>query len=299
MLNSVLDPPQQIPPPLTRAEIARQERSTITERAKDRWNEEIEKGVRWLQNTDWDAVRENAEDKIASALGITLQKSREGIEEGERRAKPYIDEAGKQIEHGTTRVKDEGHRIVNDAAKGAIRGVEEAKVYADAGAAKAQSGIAQASAKVGETSQSAKDAGKKAFSTAKAKANEVVSSSEKAAERGAEHSKEAIDQARTKAATAGPGTVDAIRNTVRDTVNKGIEKGRELVDKTKEVVGMASDKVGAAVNGAPVALSAEEKAFKQRYEKTPKTELEKSVEQVLAARYTPEKDKDHTSLRGL
>ncbi|PHH64110.1 hypothetical protein CDD81_4985 [Ophiocordyceps australis] len=62
-----------IPPPrrLSRAEIAARERVVSIEGAKDRWNEEVENAVRWMQNMDWDEVRLGLEDRIAT-LWISL-----------------------------------------------------------------------------------------------------------------------------------------------------------------------------------------------------------------------------------
>jgi len=56
VLTGLLDP-APIPPPQTRADLAREERGTLIETAKDRWNEEVESAVRWVQRTDLNDVR--------------------------------------------------------------------------------------------------------------------------------------------------------------------------------------------------------------------------------------------------
>ncbi|KAM7209188.1 hypothetical protein V8F20_000526 [Naviculisporaceae sp. PSN 640] len=54
----------------TRAELEAQKRGHFVEAAKDKWNTEIENAVRWAQSTDWDEVRETAEDATARLLGL-------------------------------------------------------------------------------------------------------------------------------------------------------------------------------------------------------------------------------------
>ncbi|KUJ15612.1 uncharacterized protein LY89DRAFT_587394 [Mollisia scopiformis] len=92
VLQGLLEP-APLPPPQTRAELAREERSTIVEAAKDRWNAEIENAIRWVQRTDWSEVREGMEGTVSRILGSGLQKSREGIEDAEKKAGPKIQEA--------------------------------------------------------------------------------------------------------------------------------------------------------------------------------------------------------------
>ena len=56
---------------------AREERVGIVETAKDRWNEELERAVRWIQNVQWDMVRERTENGIAQAWRKLMQKGNE------------------------------------------------------------------------------------------------------------------------------------------------------------------------------------------------------------------------------
>lgn len=81
MLSSIIDP---LPPPLppTRSEVAAAERETLIEKAKDRWNAEVEGAVRWAQTKDWDEVREDLETAVgrlwARAFGESLEKAEQG-----------------------------------------------------------------------------------------------------------------------------------------------------------------------------------------------------------------------------
>lgn len=76
MVNSLAQEPSLRRPRLdnaplpTRAELEAQKRAHFVETAKDKWNHEIENAVRWAQSTDWDEVRETAEDATARLLGL-------------------------------------------------------------------------------------------------------------------------------------------------------------------------------------------------------------------------------------
>ncbi|PQE26351.1 Ureidoglycolate hydrolase protein [Rutstroemia sp. NJR-2017a BBW] len=119
VLQSLLED-TPIPPPKSRQELAREERSTLIEAAKDRWNAEIENGVRWVQTKDWVKVREEVEDTVAGLLGWGLREGREGIERGER----ILGEKGPEV---AERVKDGVKRAAADAKAGAGRIAELSK----------------------------------------------------------------------------------------------------------------------------------------------------------------------------
>ena len=99
-LHSVVEP---VPPPapLTRAEIAAQARASFVETAKERWNQEVEGAVRWVQRTDWAEVREGIEDKVARLLGTTLA---EAEAEAETAAREVVDSARSQVSAAGTSV---------------------------------------------------------------------------------------------------------------------------------------------------------------------------------------------------
>lgn len=288
VLNSLLDP-TPLPPPQTRAELAREERSNLVETAKDRWNDEVENAVRWVQRTDWNDVREGMEGAVARLLGGGLQKSREGIEEAEKQAAPKVQEAVDR----------------NKAA--ARKGADQAAVGVD----KAAAATIAAAERVGAE---AKEGAGKIVSSAKAKTEKVVDSSKEQLGRVGEKSGELRDAAKAKtdrvAANAksgaqdaaesvrSGGTVDAVRGAVRDTFSKGIEAGKEAIGKASAAIGLAEEKLESKAQYATLSHSnAVEKALHERYEKP--DPLNKSVEEALEERYKPIEKRDNTVLRGV
>jgi len=99
LLRSVLDPvPEPLPP--TRSEVAAAQRANSIEIAKDRWNQEVESAVRWVQHTDWDEVRETAEAGLANlwrgAFGEPAEqaeKAKDKLETAAQKAKAGAEEA--------------------------------------------------------------------------------------------------------------------------------------------------------------------------------------------------------------
>jgi altered-inheritance-of-mitochondria protein 5 len=61
--------------------INREVRIGLLETAKDRWNAELEKNVRTLQEADWTAARLRVEEKVSSMWRSAFQKGREGVVE--------------------------------------------------------------------------------------------------------------------------------------------------------------------------------------------------------------------------
>ncbi len=129
------------PPPPTRAELAALQRANFVETAKDRWNAEVEGAVRWLQTTDWDTIRENAEDGVANlwtrAFGVGDRPAREAVQV----TKANVDEARsnlsaaarKAAEETRTRASQVAANVENKstAAKGVLqRGIEKGKELA-------------------------------------------------------------------------------------------------------------------------------------------------------------------------
>ncbi|KAM3074659.1 hypothetical protein ACMFMG_008087 [Clarireedia jacksonii] len=119
VLQSLLEE-TPIPPPKSRKELAIEQRSTLIEAAKDRWNAEIENGVRWVQTKDWVKVREELEDTVAGLLGWGLREGREGVERGER----VLGEKGGVV---AQRVKEEVKRGAIGFGAGAERAAAEAR----------------------------------------------------------------------------------------------------------------------------------------------------------------------------
>ncbi|KAI9849251.1 MAG: hypothetical protein M1837_004710 [Sclerophora amabilis] len=72
LLNSTFEPPA----PLALEE-RRSRRVGFVETAKDRWNEEIEGTVRWVQRVDWVSVRQGIENGASKILANVREKVRE------------------------------------------------------------------------------------------------------------------------------------------------------------------------------------------------------------------------------
>lgn len=267
VLNSLLEP-TPLPPPQSRAELAREERSTLAETAKDRWNAEIENAIRWIQRTDWNEVREGMEGAVARLLGTGLEKSRDGIEEAEKQAGPRVQEAVDRSKAAARKSADQTAAGIDKVAAATISGAEKA-------VASAKEPLNQARAKSAEYGDAAK-----------VKADRVVTDAKTGAQGVAE-----------KIRHSG-GTVDAARGVVRDAVSKGIEKGKEAIGKAQAAVGLATDKLESKAQSATLShSSAVEKALHERYEKP--DGLNKSVEEVLEERYKPIDARDNTVLRGV
>ncbi|KAI1142615.1 hypothetical protein F5Y05DRAFT_409763 [Hypoxylon sp. FL0543] len=79
LVSGIYDPlPPALPP--TRYEQAAAERAHFIERAKDRWNAEIEGAVHWVQNKDWDEVREDVEIGLARLWARAFGDAQEQVE---------------------------------------------------------------------------------------------------------------------------------------------------------------------------------------------------------------------------
>jgi MICOS complex subunit MIC12 len=278
VLTSLLEP-SPIPPPQSRAELAREERSSLTETLKDRWNDEVEHAVRRVQRADWNEVREGMEGAVARLLGSGLQRSREGIEVAEKQAAPKVQEA-----------VDRGRAAAKKGADQAAAGINSA-----AAATITEANLVSAQAKDG-ASKIASEAKKKA-DQAGVKAGELGSSTKTKADRLAADAKAGAQDAAEVVRHPG-GTIDAARGALRDTFNKGIEKGKEAIGKAQAAVGLAAEKMESKAQAATLShSSAVEKALHERYEKP--SPLDKTVEETLAERYKPIEERDNTVLRGV
>lgn len=276
VLNSLLEP-APITPPRSRTELAREERSTFVETAKDRWNDEVENAVRWVQRKDWNEVRESVEDSVARLLGSGLQKSREEIEEVEKQTGPKVQEAIDRSRAAGKSARDAAAAGIDRATETAISGAEKAGVEARQSARRV---VASTKEKLQQTEVKAAEY----RDNARARASKTVED----ARGGAHDAAEAIR-------TSG-GTVDAARNAVRGVISKGIEKGKEAIGLAQNSIGLGEEKLGAKAQPPTLdAPSAIEKALKERYEKRP----EQSVEDALEERYKPIAAKDNTILRGV
>ena len=267
VLNNLLEP-VPLPPLQSRAELAREERGTLVETAKDRWNAEVENAVRLVHRTDWDEVREGMEGVVARLLGTRLEKSREAIEEVEKKSGPTVQEAVDRSKAAAKMGTDQAAASIDRVASATVSGVEK-------GFASTKEQLRQAGAK----SAAYGDA-------VKAKTDRVVANVRVGSQ----------DAAQTSRYPGG--TVDAARGAVRDAVSKGIGKGREVLGQAQAAVGLATDKLESKAQSTEWShSSAVEKALHERYEKP--DGLNKSVEEVLEERYKPIDARDNTVLRGV
>lgn len=278
VLQSLIEP-NPLPPPQTRAELAREERSSLIETAKDRWNDEIENAVRWVQKTDWEDVREGVEGAVSRLLSGGLQKSRDGIETAEKAAAPRIHEAVDFTKAKAAEAKDRAALGIDKAAAGTIAGVERTGSEVKAGSSKI---AALAKEKTGQ----AKAEGKRDLERAEEQAWAIKDAASAKAARAGADTKGSLHEAAEAVKHSG-GTVVAARGAVRDVISKGIEKGKAVVGKAQEAVGLATEQVEAKVQSATglATLTAQEIALQKRY--APFTGDSRTPEQVLAERYTP------------
>lgn len=76
LLTGITEPAPPLPPPTSR-----EVHAGVVESARDRWNAELERSVRGLQGTNWESLREKAEEGVSSLWRKAFAKSREGVEE--------------------------------------------------------------------------------------------------------------------------------------------------------------------------------------------------------------------------
>lgn len=74
ILNNIVEPLPALPPP-----VSREVRAGLLETAKDRWNAELEREVRVLQQMDWNGIRERMEEGVSSVYRRAFAKGREVV----------------------------------------------------------------------------------------------------------------------------------------------------------------------------------------------------------------------------
>ncbi|ETI23604.1 hypothetical protein G647_05406 [Cladophialophora carrionii CBS 160.54] len=116
LLNSVVEPL----PPLPDPPAYEVRRAGLAEQLKDRWNREVEKLVRNVQQTDWTAAREDAEQRLAS-LWRTVRQSETG-REVEGKAK----ELGEQVRTGVKDTVADGREKLRETVDSGKERVKEA-----------------------------------------------------------------------------------------------------------------------------------------------------------------------------
>ncbi|PNY23842.1 MICOS complex subunit MIC12 [Tolypocladium capitatum] len=195
-LQSLVDPiPQPLPP--SRSEVAAAQRAASIEVAKDRWNEEVENAVRWVQHTDWDEVREGLEARAsylwAKAVGGSVEEAGEAGKAGgkleplARKPKTAAGEGRSSVAAAAKgafdRAKDSGERFESTIEDKAL----EARLAGRRGAARVESEVREKATEAQGVIASALDKGR-------GKAQEMVGKA-----------KSAVGIAEDKAAAAAKG----------------------------------------------------------------------------------------------
>lgn len=161
-IQSLIDPvPESLPP--TRSEVAAAKRAETIEVAKERWNEEVENAVKWVQRTDWGEVREGLEDRIGSlwdkAFGESIEqsseKAKDEVKSKAREARVATEDAAGSIASRTRGAfnktkessEDFGAKVEEKALQAKLEAWREAKIAENEArhkAAEAQSTISSA-----------------------------------------------------------------------------------------------------------------------------------------------------------
>lgn len=180
-IQSLIDPiPQPLPP--TRSEVAAAKRAEAVEVVKERWNDEIEKAVRWVQRTDWEDVREGLEDRIASlwnaAFGESIQdsavKAKNELQSGVGKAQAGAESVARtiraQAKNGFEKVKAEEEDFAAKVKDNAL----QAQLAAWRAAQKAEKQVHQTTVEAQKTVQSALRQGKEKATEATEKVKSAV-----------------------------------------------------------------------------------------------------------------------------
>ncbi|KAI5462501.1 hypothetical protein BGZ63DRAFT_215919 [Mariannaea sp. PMI_226] len=124
-LQAIVDPLPPLPPP-TRSEVAAAQRAAAVEVAKDRWNQEVENAVRWVQRTDWVQVRERLEDSVSRLLGNPVDEARRS----EKKIEPVLKNVGTKV----AAVAHDAFEKSKEAAAAALENGKEAVQKIEGGA---------------------------------------------------------------------------------------------------------------------------------------------------------------------
>ncbi|KAI0974054.1 hypothetical protein F4678DRAFT_395883 [Xylaria arbuscula] len=139
---------------------------------------------------------------------------------------------------------------------------------------------------LGEAQEAAEKGEEKGAVVAREKTNSVAAAAKSAY---ADAKAKSVDVA-NKAEKKAEGKAEEAKGTVLGAIGKGIEKGKEVLGRTKSAIVEVEQEVDPT-------LSPVEKALQQRYEEP--SELNQTVEEVLAARYAPNSEKDNTNLKAV
>ncbi|PHH89112.1 hypothetical protein CDD83_6623 [Cordyceps sp. RAO-2017] len=151
-LQSIVSPvPLPLPP--SRSEAAAAQRAASVEVAKDRWNDEVERAARWVQNTDWVGMREGLEARLgalwASAFGDGAQdRANDKLESLAGAARSAAAETGGSISAAAKGALDRARDKTEQVGATAEAKAQEAKAAGRRAMARAGS---EAREKAGET----------------------------------------------------------------------------------------------------------------------------------------------------
>jgi MICOS complex subunit MIC12 len=126
------------------------------ESLKDRWNDEVEGAVRWVQGTDWDGVREDAEGVVSRAWGRLM--GRTGAERVVEDVKGQVVGVGRSAVQKTKEVAVQTGKSVVDRgqkfAQGTAAGVGGVKDYFADEIGQASSVLVEKGGKAGQETKS-------------------------------------------------------------------------------------------------------------------------------------------------
>ncbi|PHH80818.1 hypothetical protein CDD80_6908 [Ophiocordyceps camponoti-rufipedis] len=122
---------QNITDPDDNARQWQQPRSTtvsIEQLAKDRWNQEIERAVRWAQKTNWTAIGQGLERRVAA---LWAEHGEERLADGEARAREALDQVKEKGAQAAAKMEDGARRAAaraeDEARRAAARAEDEAR----------------------------------------------------------------------------------------------------------------------------------------------------------------------------
>lgn len=219
-IQSLIDPiPQPLPP--TRSEVAAAKRAETVEVAKERWNEEVENAVKWVQRTDWEEVREGLEDRIGALWDKAFGES---IQDSAAKAKS-------EVESLSGKAKGEAEGAASKIASKAKGAFKQAKVEGEDFEAKVKDNALQARLAAWREAQ-------KVENEARHKASVAQGAVASAIEKGKEKATEVVGKVKTAvglsgAAATAPGTVGM---TTSGPVAKALDQRFEKVGGDKRTV---------------------------------------------------------------
>ncbi len=239
----------------------------MLESAKERWNQEIQNGVKIVQNADWEGVREGLEGAVARLWTNGLKGATDGVEKAEAAAVPVVRHTVAEVEVVVGEKYDAAKAATTRAAERTLERTREqvAEARKADGDYNPRSGW---SPRTGENPRAA-------YEAEKARQNEKT--------------------AWEKTREVGEGlkmSEEALVDTAKEAGKKVYNQASEIA---KKAGGRAEDKA-ADSEGMLKGETDVQRALRQRYQRQPLRK--KIVAELLAARYQPvtEVPKD---LRGL